>query len=473
MTQELSDKKKFAKKSYLYDNEGLNLITHVKNYGQSFVVYRRDNSQMAFSYLANLMRCEKNHTNMERMVEHDIDSEIAYHQYHHFLSESKWDFLEVNESTMLQTNALMEQIKAQKGTPTGLIIDESSHLKKGGESVGVARQYAGVAGKVDNCQVAVYCSLTNDQNATLIDEALFLPQNWIDDKERCEKAGIPADKRTFKTKPQLALEMIKAKVKLGVKFDWIGGDGLYGHNSELTRGLDAEHLFYVLDIHKDETFFLEEPVLAVPERTSKKGPTPTQIRPNIVPIRVDAYYKQLKDRDFQKVTIRKTAKGWKKVLAHKVAVWHWDGVEEKAQKRTLVITITRGKNPRVKYSFSNGNIDDYTTEEYAYFQCNRYWVERCFDDSKNELGLSGYQVRGWLAWHHHQALVMMACLYIMKIKLEEKENYELMSVRDARIMIIAHLFSGQKTIKRLHEQMLKRHKDRKRDIDKHYKNEDS
>jgi hypothetical protein len=170
------------------------------------------------------------------------------------------------------------------------------------------------------------------------------------------------------------------------------------------------------------------------------------------------------------VKIRKTAKGWKFVFVHIVAVWHWDGQEEKARARTLVITRTEEKNPKVKYSFSNGTITDYTKEEYAYFQCNRYWVERCFDDAKNELGLSGYQVRKWIAWQHHQALVMMACLYLLNVKIEQKPEYELMSIRDARIMIIAHLYSDDETIAKLHNQMLIRHKNRKRDIDRFYKN---
>lgn len=473
MAQALSDKKNFAQKTYLLDNDCINLNTYVETYDNRFVVHRRNSQKMAFSYISNLLRCEKNHTNMERMVEHDIDSEIEYHQYYHFLSESKWDYQSVNECTMLQTSEIMEQIKLKNNTPTGLIIDESATLKKGSESVGVARQYAGVAGKVDNCQVAVYCSLTNNENSTLIDTALFLPQKWIDDKNRCDKAHIPEAKLVFKTKPQLALEMIKAQVALGVKFDWIGGDGLYGHNSELTRGLDKEGLFYVLDIHKDETVFLEEPVLLIPKKSKKKGRTPTKIMPNIEAIRVDKYCKNLKDIDFKLVTVRKTAKGWKRLQIHTVTVWHWDGVEEKAQTRTLIITKTIDKNPQIKYSFSNGKVDEYTEEKYAYFQSSRYWVERCFDDAKNETGLSGYQVRGWLAWHHHQALVMMASLYLMKIKLAEKPNYELMSLRDARIMIIAHIYADQKTITLLHNQMIKRHKARKKDIERYYKNEDS
>ena len=471
MTQELSDKKNFAKKSYLLDNEELKLISLVEMYEKRFVVHRRDSTQVAISYLTNLMKCEKSHTNMERIKEHDIDSETEYHQYYHFLSESKWDYQSVNECTMLQASNLLQEIKIKNGKPTGLIIDESAHLKKGNESVGVARQYAGVVGKVDNCQVAVYCTLTNDENSTLIDTALFLPQKWVDDKKRCDKAHIPDNKRIFKTKPELALEMIKTKVALGVKFDWIGGDGLYGHNSELTRGLDKEGLFYVLDIHKDETIFLEEPIFSIPKKNKKKGRTPTNRMPNVEPFRVDKYCNELTDSDFEKVTVRKTAKGWKHVLVHTAAVWHWDGLEEKAKARTLVITKTLGKNSKIKFSFSNGKVDQYSKQEYAYFQCSRYWVERSFDDAKNELGLSGYQVRGWLAWHHHQALVMMACLYLMKIRYAEKPNYELMSVRDARIMIIAHIYADQKTITILHNQMLKRHKDRKRDIDRYYKNE--
>jgi len=110
------------------------------------------------------------------MVEQDIDSEIEYHLYYHFLSESKWDYQFVNECTMPQTSEIMAQIKLENNTPIVLIIDESATLKKGTESVGLAQQYAGVVGKVYNCQVAVYCSLTNNENLTLIDTALFLPQ---------------------------------------------------------------------------------------------------------------------------------------------------------------------------------------------------------------------------------------------------------------------------------------------------------
>jgi SRSO17 transposase len=472
MSQVLSEKKRFAKKGYLSRNKSINLHLFFEKYSKLFVVYRRNNIEKAYSYLLGLMKCEKNHTNMERMVEQV--PEQAYHQYYNFLSESKWDSKEVNKRTAIEASAIMENSKVQGGKPTGFIIDESSHLKKGKGSVGVARQYAGVSGKVDNCQVAVYASLCNEGNATLIDTALFLPKKWIDDKQRCDKAGIPESEQIFETKPQKALSMIKSNIKLGVKFDWIGGDGLYGHNTELTRGLDQEGLFYVLDVHKDELIYLEGPGFLIPPKQGKRGANPFKIKADKPAIRIDQYCQNLGEDQWDRVKIRKTAKGWKFVFVHTVAVWHWDGKEEKARARTLVLSRTEEKDPKVKYSFSNGAINEYTREEYAYFQCNRYWVERCFDDAKNELGLSGYQVRKWLAWQHHQSLVMMASLYLLTVRIEQKPEYELMSIRDARIMIIAHLFTDQKTIKALHDQMLIRHKNRKRDIDRFYQdNNDS
>jgi SRSO17 transposase len=102
----------------------------------------------------------------------------------------------------------MEENKRKKVHSTGYLIDESAHLKKGVQSVGVAKQYAGVVGKVENCQVGVYASIVNGTRATIVNARLYLPKSWTNDTARCEKAKIPKAKRLYKTKPQLALEMI-------------------------------------------------------------------------------------------------------------------------------------------------------------------------------------------------------------------------------------------------------------------------
>ncbi len=463
----IQSKKKFSQKSKKTSLSRRCLDAYFKTYNDIFIVHRRDNSPTAQNYIKGLFKCEKGHANMERMEE-ETDS-ITYGAYQHFLSNSKWDYKELIKRISLDTSELLKNNKLRSKVPTGYIIDESAHLKKGKESVGVTNQYAGVVGKIDNCQVAVYSSLVNETRATIINGRLFLPEGWTSSKEKCDKAKIPEENRIYKTKPELALEMIDEDIKNGVEFVWVGGDGLYGHSLKLTKGLDEREKLYVLDVHKDELVFLEKPIILKPERKHPKGRSPVKKKPEGEQLRLDHYIKGLNHIDWLKVKVRKTTKGWLKLMVHVTDVWIWDSEEEKIIKRTLIITKTKGKKPKVKYSFSNGGADKYHPKEYAYFQAQRYWVERTFDDSKNELGMSDYQVRKWIGWQHHQSLVMMASLFLLKEKIANEKEYPLMSVRDARILIIAEMFGTKKQSEERLEQMKQRHYKRKKDIDRYYK----
>ena len=134
---------------------------------------------------------------MERMEEEVEGSE--YRRYQHFISNSAWGHTPVIRKVAQDSSAIFQEQWERRGTPTGYIVDESAHLKKGTASVGVSRQYAGVAGKVENCQVGVYASLCNDTSTTLINERLFLPECWGADAQRCERAGIPKEEREHQT----------------------------------------------------------------------------------------------------------------------------------------------------------------------------------------------------------------------------------------------------------------------------------
>ena len=463
----IQSKKKFCSNSKIFKFSEDWIDLRLIDYTDVFVVYRRDNSSIAKHYLKGLVRCEKGHANMERMVEEVEGSN--YKAYHHFISNSKWDHEELISRIAFDTSNILDANKKVSKVATGYIIDESSHLKKGKESIGVGNQYAGVIGKIDNCQVAVYSSLVNDTRATIINEKLFLPKSWTSDNQRCDKAKIPMQNRTYKTKPELALDMIDEDISRGVKFDWIGGDGLYGHNTKLTNGLDDRNLFYVLDVHKNELIFLEEPEVTIPKRKQGRGRNPQKLKAIGEHYRLDEYKEKLDDLDWVKELVRKTTKGWKSVYVHIAEVWVWDGKEDKARRRTIVISKTADKKPRIKYSLSNGNINDYTNKEYAYFQIQRYWVERTFDDNKNELGMSDYQIRNWIGWHHHQSLVMLASLFLLKEKIENEKEYPLMSTRDARILIMFELFGTEEQYNLRMEQMKFRHIQRKKDIDRNYR----
>lgn len=405
---------------------------------------------------------------MERMEEEISDSE--YRAYQHFITDSKWDHQAVLSKVANETSDLLQRNKSVSNRPVGLIVDESAHLKKGDKSVGVSKQYAGVVGKIENCQVGVYLSMVNDNRAGLVDERLFIPEKWIRDKERCRAAGIPKTHTRFKTKPELALEMIDRQIRDGIGFDWVGGDGLYGHNRALREGLDNRGIFYVLDVHKDEKVFTSAPAWAIPERNNKRGRPSKKPQPDIDPVRLDVYIKQLAVEHWAvEKKIRKTHKGWKKLKVHTATVWIPQGKGQQATEQTLIITQTMDGRKDTKYSFSNGKQQEYSSREYAYFQIQRYWVERTFDDAKNELGMSDYQIRKWNGWHHHHALVLMAGLFLLQQKIAHQQEAPLMSIRDARILVIISLFGTQKDMEIRLEQMKTRHVKRQEDIDRRYR----
>jgi SRSO17 transposase len=465
-SQVQSDKKNFA---FFGDNRQIlsDLWDYTNCYSHYFQAWRYNNTQTAFQYLEGLIACERGKANMERMEEEIDDSD--YRAYQHFITNSTWDDAGLLQQVSLDASEVLQREKCQNGHPVGVLIDESAHLKKGDMSVGVSRQYAGVVGKVDNCQVGVYSSLVNGESATLVHQRLFLPESWTSSPSRCEAAGIPESHRSFQTKLALALAMIDDLLLWGVLFDWVVGDGLYGHGTAFCRALHQRGLFYVPDVHKDMLVYLGEPHFSLPEKKSNRGRPPTVLKSDCPRIRLDDYMETLEESAWVEEKIRKTAKGWLVLKIHKTNVWLKDTKTGEIFRQTLIITRTTDGKNEIKYSLSNGELDAYTHKEYAYFQAQRYWVERTFQNAKSELGLSDYQVRKWRSWQHHHVLVMMACLYMMKTRIENHQTYPLLSVSDTRILIIAALFGTEDDLQKRMQQMEIRHKKRQADIDRRYK----
>lgn len=262
----------------------------------NFKAHKRDNTQTAINYLKGLFCCTKGQANMERMEEEVAKSE--YRAYQNFISNSSWNWEGLQEQVAQEASLLLGKQKQKNSLPVGYKIDESSHRKKGKKSVGVSRQYTGVIGKVDNCQVGVYASLVNHTSSTIINERIFLPKCWTQDHDRCQEAKIPKQYREFKTKPELALDMIKQDIERGIAFDWIGGDGLYGQNTELCDALDNLDCFYVLDVHKDEKVFLKKLEITIPLPKPGRGHKPTKNQSNIESVRLDTFATTIADENW-------------------------------------------------------------------------------------------------------------------------------------------------------------------------------
>ena len=393
------------------------------------------------------------------MVEHQ---DVNYQSQQHFVTNSPWSAKEVMDVVAQKTNTLLGLADQQV-----LSFDESSCKKAGVKSVGVSRQYNGNLGKVDNSQTGVYASLSKGERVCLINTKLYLPKEWIDDPERCIEAGIPSQDIVYKTKPALAIDILDEVVAKDIKFGWITADGLYGQSYEFCKAIDEREMKFIVDVHKDQHVYLEKPVISIPERKGNRGRNPTRKVTDQQPIEVQAYMKTLTASSFTQVNVRKGTKGWIEVTAHKKQVWVWDHQEDEARLRMLILS----KGGDAKYMLSNEVATEKSLKEFVFMGSQRYFIERAFGDGKGELGLGDYQIRKYISWYHHQALIMMAMNYVLETKMKHKDTLPLLSVRDVRMQIIEELKNHGVHIEKEIDLMLVRHKTRYEDIIRYYKNE--
>jgi len=196
---------------------------------------------------------------MAAVVEHGCEQ-----PFQPFISNAPWRHEPVIEQIACDGDHLLGG-KAD----SALIIDESSFVKQGNRSVGVARQWCGRLGKVDNCQVAVFAVLTDGARHTPVDMRLYLPQRWVDDPARCELAEIPPEARRMRSKTDIALELVRAARARGMRFGWVGVDGGYGKEPAFLRALDDMGEIFVADVHCDQRVWSEPPGLHVPAPQAK------------------------------------------------------------------------------------------------------------------------------------------------------------------------------------------------------------
>jgi len=437
---------------------GLRFQSFSKRFGQYFLRGTRSVSLQAQIYLQGLMQASRK--NMERMEE--VVPDCSYQSLQHFISDSDWE-----------TRDVLDQVARDADRHLGgsesscLLIDETSFQKKGKSSVGVERQWSGRLGKVDNCQVAVFASLAQETYSTLIDTRLYLPKKWIQDPKRCLAAGVPQSEVVLKSKADLAFEMVVQARQNGVRFRWVGVDGGYGKEPGFLRRLEDHGEVFVADVHKDQQIYLEDPSPCVPEK-GPRGKKPTLLQAQSTSQRVDAWAAAQPPELWQKVAVRPGTKGEVRVEALHSGVWLWDGSEPKARFWHVVVIREVSSPETIKYVLSNASAET-SLERLVKMQRQRFWIERCFEDAKSESGLADYQVRGWRAWHHHMALVMMAMLFMLEEKLSHKQSHPLLSCSDIEVLLAHFLPRRDVTTEEVVRQMEARHKARQNAIDSAYR----
>ncbi|MGI8637242.1 MAG: IS701 family transposase, partial [Segetibacter sp.] len=301
---------------------------------------------IGIQYIKGLFQGQKR--NIERMSERVTDSE--YNQIQHFISESPWDARLGLDTVAEDTSKTFESYEH-----VALLIDESAHRKKGQHSVGVARQYGGTIGKVDNCQVAVYGGVSAEKDYGLIDTALYLPQSWTEDKERCKKAKVPKEHMTYKTKVELALEIVKHQLAIGTRFHYVGADGLYGNSYWFQQELDKLKQLFVLEVHSDQYVYTQPPQIYLPEKQGVRGSQHTLYKASGEVTEVSKLGQKIRDDQWEKIRLRQTGKGDLNCLGYTQKVYVWDGSSDQYRERILLIRVTVGKDGRREYKYALSN----------------------------------------------------------------------------------------------------------------------
>ena len=429
-----------------------------KRFTANFHTKTRDVSDISKRYLLGLFQTPKK--NMERMAEVVPDSNDQAFQ--HFLSKSPWDENNLMDQVAHDANGLIGGHKE-----SCLIIDESSIPKKGSKSVGVDRQYCGERGKVDNCQVGVFAALGYQKYVIPVDCRLYLPRSWAEDRLRCQAAGVPDDFIEYQRKQDLALQIIIAARGRGLCYGWIGCDGFYGEDGSFLRYLDDMGETFVADVHRDQRIYLTDPKPYVPEPRSKRGRKPIRLKSVNAPVRVDSWVFKQPAKAWKRVHLRKTSKGKLKVDILYRRIFLWDGDEAKPHCWHLIVRRDiDGK--KIKYSLSNASVNT-PLERLAYMQCQRYLIERVFEEGKNQCGMGDYQARGWRSWHHHMAMVILAMLFMAETRYNNKSFYPLLSGADVVAVLKEILPRRTVSKEEIFRQLEERHRRRQVAIDSAYR----
>jgi SRSO17 transposase len=300
----------------------------------------------------------------------------------HLLARADWDADAVRDE-------LIGYVRDHLGDPEGvLIVDETGFLKKGTKSCGVARQYTGTAGRIENAQVGVFLAYATPQGHALIDRALYLPKEWTDDRERCEAAGVPVAVR-FATKPRLAERMLKRAWRQGVRAAWVTGDAVYGHDSKFRRFLEESEQPYLLAVPANQPLFDGE------------------FR-STVQVIADGYPGVAWER-------ASAGDGSKGPREYDWSVRAFGPVDERGWRLWLVVRRHRERPDERAYFFARGPAE--TRPRVLIRVAGMRWrIEECLELGKGECGLGEYEVRSWTGWHRHVTLSLFALAVVAVIR---------------------------------------------------------
>jgi SRSO17 transposase len=342
---------------------------------------RSEACERALAYIAGLLSPAERKNSWQLA---EISGDSNPYGFQHLLGRADWDAEALRDRLRTYVTDYLAESDAVGA------IDETGFLKKGRHSAGVARQYSGTAGRIENCQIGVFLSYASGQGHTLIDRELYLPKEWIADRERCRRAGIP-DEREFATKPALARQMLERAFEAGVMLAFLTGDSVYGDDRALRGWLEERKQAYVLAVSGKESVWLRE------EQRQIKTILAELSAEGWERLSAGAGSKGQRLYDWRRLEVSAPAlEGWKRWLLIRRSI-------SDPSEMTGYIVFARAHTPLGKLAQVAGT---------------RWTVEESIECAKGEVGLDHYEVRSFSGWYRHMTLAMWASAFLSVIREE-------------------------------------------------------
>jgi SRSO17 transposase len=342
---------------------------------------RSEARSRAIAYLAGLLSPIERKNSWQLA---EITGDTTPYGFQHLLGRADWDPNALRDHLLTYVSDYLEEQDVVG------VLDETGFLKKGTHSVGVARQYSGTAGRIENCQIGVFLAYASSRGHTLLDRELYLPKEWTDDRDRCEVAGIPQE-RTFATKPALAVQMLKRNRKAGILLAWVTGDCVYGDSGTLRGWLEKHEQAYVLAVSGKHRIWRAQRHQSV-----------------------KALLADLPTEGWERLSAGAGSKGPR--------LYDWLRLElnappQEGWKRWLVVR-RRCSDPTDLTAYMAFAPAEKTLADQVRVAGMRWTIEESIQTAKGEVGLDHYEVRSWTGWYRHITLAMWAQAFLSVVRAE-------------------------------------------------------
>lgn len=385
-------------------------------YGPLF--QRREQREAAYTYLQGLLAPLPRKSIEPLVLAVEGVAPKAVRAMQSFISEGMWD-----DERLLHQH--WKEVATDLGAADGvLMVDGSDFPKQGIHSAGVKRQYCGELGKRANCQAGVFVGYVGPQGYALLDRRLYVPTEWLTDEAyvaRRTQCGIPPD-LTFKTKPELAQEMLAAVVKAqSLRCRWVVADEAFGGNPSFLDGVAGLGLWYFAEVPHTTRVWGERPATHVPswcgrgrrpqrEHLVQGAPEASAVREVAAALPAVAWTRQ---------TIKEGSQG---PMVAEFATLRVIAVRDTLPGPDVWLVLRRHtETGELKTYLCNAPVDT-TLTQLGQMSGLRWPIETCFEDSKQLLGMGDYEVRSWAGWHHHMTLVILAHFFVVRMSLRLKKK---------------------------------------------------